>query len=478
MRSRDALDGRVAGGATWRGATFGVIAGSLTLVASWASAHQGPIVVGLAWIVAGVVVTATCRTEWLVALVVLAAFASRFSVLVAGFHVRPEHVATLALVLGVLLRGDPTRLGRALFTRPASYLGTLVAYGAISSALFAPNFRESMAILAWLFLDWLLLASLLTIQPDSAMVTKWLSVGVVGSSAYALLAWLNAVTRGGLVGIQRSQESPVPAAFGFSSEANILAGLLTLCVLVLIAARGRRRLIVVALALGAIPVTQTRAAMLAIAVALPALFLTAANDIVRKRMVAIAAVTVALGVALTLAGANLAGPLFSKFGALDSSSTNIAYRTRLSSLALGDLDSLQSWVFGLGVNSFGQRHLDPSRPGEHAAAYLSNLPLQILYDTGIVGVAIVVALLVYCLRITRSRLAFPMVLGYLVLSSATSPFWFAFTWLFVAMSVSGSGGISRSLSGRGETSQELPGAVLHGGHASQPVAAISSRRVS
>lgn len=436
VRLRKGPPGSAAGGITLPRATLGWVLCLLALIGAWASTYQGWLIVGLALAAAGALIAATCRLSWLLAFVVLAAFASRFSVSVAGFHVRPEHVASLGLLVGVLLKGEASGLGRALFSRPASYLGLFVAYGTVISALFAPHFRDSVAILAWLLLDWLLLGALLTLKIDSRAVGRWLSLGVVCSSIYALAAWANAMVRGGVAGVQRSQESAVPAAFAFSSEANILAGLLTLCALALFYWHGSRRLIVVTFALAAIPVTQTRAAMLAVVVALPTLFLVAANHAVRRRIAGVVAVAVAVAFTLTATGAPFVGGLFAKFGALETSSTNIAYRTRVGGIAIDDLDSYQSWIFGLGVNSFGQRHFDPSRPGQHVAAYLSNLPLQILYDTGIVGVATVVSLLVYCLRVTKSRLALPMVLAYLVLSSATSPFWFAFTWLFVAMGVS------------------------------------------
>ena len=102
--------------------------------------------------------------------------------------------------------------------------------------------------------------------------------------------------------------------------------------------------------------------------------------------------------------------------------------------AVGDLRG-SGWVFGLGTNSFGQRHVDPTRPDIARSDYLGNLPLEIVYDAGVGGVAIAVAVGWVLVRKGRERhTVIACLCVYVVVSVFTSFFWFAATWLFAALS--------------------------------------------
>ena len=91
-------------------------------------------------------------------------------------------------------------------------------------------------------------------------------------------------------------------------------------------------------------------------------------------------------------------------------------------------------ITGLGTNSFGQRHLEPTLPSKPTPAYLANLPLSVLYDSGIVGFLLLAGVLVTSLprgRRSRAR-ALGLFAVFLVASLATSSLWFATTWIFLA----------------------------------------------
>ena len=62
---------------------------------------------------------------------------------------------------------------------------------------------------------------------------------------------------------------------------------------------------------------------------------------------------------------------------------NLEFRLVRLRQALGDIAT--SPVIGLGANSFGQRHADPSQA--FRADYLGMLPFTVLYDAGAIGLA-------------------------------------------------------------------------------------------
>ena len=105
--------------------------------------------------------------------------------------------------------------------------------------------------------------------------------------------------------------------------------------------------------------------------------------------------------------------------------------------ALGDIHGSTDVLLGLGLNTFGQRHLDPTVPELDRAAYLGNLPLEIFYDTGLIGVLLIVAAVASMRPLQRERpgRAVGLILIFLVCSITTSTFWFGSTWLLIAMAL-------------------------------------------
>jgi hypothetical protein len=157
----------------------------------------------------------------------------------------------------------------------------------------------------------------------------------------------------------------------------------------------------------------------------------------RRRVIGAVTTATAIVVGVLIAGWQSWQPLLSKFAdTFDFSSGNGAYRVVIQRLALDDMQSVQTWVFGLGTNSFSQRHVDPSRPGMAVEAFLGNLPLQIVYDSGIIGLSIILFLTAALLRSSHFSVSSLAVMSaFIVVASATSPFWFATTWIFAALAV-------------------------------------------
>lgn len=419
---------------------------------SWTSACAGAAVVGAAVVrlpsvavgLAGsslLFVLAFVRLPILVSGLVLAAFASRLSIDVAGIHVRPEHFATILLLVALSMRGRGGEFLKQAFRAPSIYLLLYVVYSAAISILFSESFARSATILSWLLLDWVLLASLLASKPSRGVIYNALAWGSGLAAVLAIALWLSAPTAGESFGVQRALGESAPAAYGLSFEANILAGALLLSALALFSAPRQylRRWHTFAgiLAVAALPVTQTRAAILGMAAGLIVLLFRSRDRLIRRRVWRTMAV-----VGLSVGGLSIAGwqgsqAVLGKFAdSLDFFSGNGGYRLTVARLALSDMHNAQSWVFGLGTNSFSQRHLDFSRPGAGVDAYLGSLPLQIIYDSGVVGVCIILLLAVQLLYRSRfSGSSVSVMLAFVIIATSTSPFWFASTWIFAALAV-------------------------------------------
>ena len=90
-------------------------------------------------------------------------------------------------------------------------------------------------------------------------------------------------------------------------------------------------------------------------------------------------------------------------------------------------------VFGHGFNTFGQHNFDWTRPDTAIAGYLGNLPLQLLYDGGIVGTVAVVFLCAVALRkfvrAGAARQAGAFAAAYLIISISTSVLWLLESWI-------------------------------------------------
>lgn len=109
---------------------------------------------------------------------------------------------------------------------------------------------------------------------------------------------------------------------------------------------------------------------------------------------------------------------------------------------------VSSPLLGLGTNSFGQRFIDLSQ-GPDARDYLPSLFLQALYDTGILGFAVMIgffAALFRGLRQIRRRAVTvegrcwaagctATLAAILVAYQTTSAYWFGFSWVFFVLVV-------------------------------------------
>lgn len=456
-------------------------------------------------------------TRLLLAVVCICSFLSRYSVDVGRFDVRPEHLATTALAGWTLSkRSTRARFWGTLRDPLIAIFGAYVLVSIGATLAFAPNPAASSSIIAWLALDVVLLASLLTAGSDlrvvervgMALVLPWAALGFLVATAATHLDWR--------WGTQFDPVYGVHSAYATAYEANIFAAVVTFWALLLVASQRVHRRVPLAAAVVvplAILASQTRAAVIALAAGLVVLLTFRARGIARHQrapsgsrfgpgvvlavlvlLYAVVTLWPGVGTALISAspphqsaqiehrdvadtkpgagaatgtavgydpGPNLPpgsrtpapsptssaesnGPVPGasaiprdkpKLSDFSGDSNNAQYRRMVAEIALRDMRGIRL-VVGNGTNTFGQRHEDPTLKG--VPGYLGSLPLQILYDNGLIGVALLVSFMVVVLRrIPRSQRPFgyAALLAFAITSTLTSTLWFATTWIMIAILV-------------------------------------------
>ena len=372
---------------------------------------------------------------------VAATFVTRLRIELAGHNFLLEHVLVLALLLSLILEGRARELARAAEDRTVILLGCFVAWEAAVSLLAAPDPAQSLSIVGWLLLDWLLLISVTT-----AVRSRQLERLAVGSSTalagVATALWLAFLLGGATLGTQggvgSGYENDARAVFGLSWEANILASTVAVWAFVAISSDDRwvRRIarLAVPLAVAAIAASLTRAAILGLGAGLLVWIALDGSAAMQRAARWIGAVVGLALVTATLVPQAVA-PVQARLDHLVSFGEGSgALRRDAADAAIGDLHG-EAVLTGLGVDSFGQRHEDPTRPGE--PWYLGMLPLQVLYEGGLVGIAILAAAVASLQPLGRRHRgrALGVMTVYVAAAAATSPFWFGSTWLLIALAI-------------------------------------------
>jgi hypothetical protein len=385
----------------------------------------------------GLIVVQTASPRLLLTMLVAATFVTRFRIAVAGFHFLPEHFAAACLLLRLTLDGKSGAIRRVLRDRTVLLLAVFIVWEAIVSLLQAPNPAKSLPIVGWLALDWVLLIAVLATWQDSARLERLTARFNVTLAMIAVLLWLAYVAAGSALGTQGGYAGGGRAVFAVSWEANVLASTVAVWGFVGLSSRDasvqRLARIGAPLAIAAIAVSFTRSAVIGLALAL--IVWTASGDrLAARKAVRLAAVT--LGAVVILGFVHqVATPVekrFTKLLALNSGSA--AFRLESVRTASTDLSGINA-IVGRGAESFGQLHSDPTRPGQ--PAYIGELPLQIVYDSGLIGFALLAAAVATLRPFARKHTgrALGVITVYLVAATATSPFWFGWTWVLISLAI-------------------------------------------
>lgn len=386
----------------------------------------------------------------------------RFEIPFGGASLRPDHLALLPVLGGLVLRlaveSRPGSLRTVRSSNSAVSVAVIVglalylAVNLISSFLYAPQPTESYQIVAWLLLSFLAFLAAYSVigryVGTREALFAVLAAGFVSAAVGVVLFLLSQFT-GSTFGVDRDVDLKLygtffePNIFGSFQAFSTITGV---ALLHLRQIRGRAFLWVATgtvLSGVALALSFTRAAWLGFFAGLLVLVffqLRGGRFVLLLSRLGIIVATVLVALVPT----GLLENLSARFASIpDIDTGTIAFRLVRFRIALYEWPT--SPVLGLGTNSFGQRHLDPSQ--NNAPDYLPNLFLATLYDIGLVGLLIlllVFGMLVWALvRVTKSgvresALALALLCGMaslLVSYQGTNAFWFSYNWIVMAIAL-------------------------------------------
>ncbi|WP_076675168.1 MULTISPECIES: O-antigen ligase [unclassified Microbacterium] len=420
----------------------------------------------------------------LIAAVVVSSFLGRYDAEIVGFRVRVEQVVPLVLAGWMLIHPAlrPAFVRALRHPVPLVYL-TFVAWNVVTTLVFSPSLTWSASILVWLVIDLLLLVSMMTLADGAELAGR---IGRLSVAPWALVGFAAYVvanlTRGQIAfGTDFDYLYEVYVARVTAIEANIYASILIFWTLLAITRRGIGRWEIAAIAVS-VPIglvaSQTRTAVFSLVLGLAVFGLftvfslrSSWRERVRRiapALVLIGTLVITYGIVAALGGTEpadrtlpaTASPSASvsapptgttpspsptrepdptnpeqqnKIGDVDFQGGTIGFRLEVAGLAAQEMKGVNLW-FGNGTNTFGLRHEQPGTPG--VSGHIIMLPVQVLYDGGIVGLGLLIALFVavfVCVPRPRKPVAAGLLASYLLSATLTSMFWFAITWILLAV---------------------------------------------
>ena len=411
----------------------------------------------------------------------LVASLSRATISTQIGNMRLEQPAIAAGFAALLLARPRIDLGRFRQYWPiGAAFGLYLACLTVSSLLFAADRADSLRMTFWTGLSMAGgVLALLLLARSNTRATEWICLS---GYVQAIPAFVLAILFFSLGPILIAGPTPAPGVqdplgvlpkvFSLSWEANIYAALLAALTPIginrLLSGNRLSDKVLVPIMIAALALGVTRGAYLGLIAGLAVYVVLAAaprrqwnRQTLRHAGAWGAVVAASLGAGLVLTGLLLAGPRpptnpldFTKpnwgrggpsattpgpgGGDLPGPADTIGFRLERVPIALADMpDSL---IVGLGANSFGQRHADPSSNG--APDHISILAVAAPYEAGILGAAglgigflLVLLALFKATRRLADRGAVAAYAGaitcLLVAYEATNALNFSFIWLLV-----------------------------------------------
>ena len=336
---------------------------------------------------------------------------------------RLEQPAIAAVALVLLATGQWRRLLRLDRTAIVIALGFAIylAVLGIASALRAPHPIDSLRLVVWLAVSMVggLVAFILVVpDPEASMLPFAVGGALKGAVGVAVAVVFLVAGPDIAPGIQEA-DGILPRVHAFTWEANLYASFLAICApLALEAARraspGRALLLLGPVLIG-LPLGMTRGAYLGLLAGLGVYALI--RIVVQRRptdlprlgaatlglfLIGLVAANVLLPNAIErTAGIGIPGAVSPSSGPAGSGGPGsnapppkplpslrpypdtVGFRLERVPVAFEDLRS--SPIIGLGAESFGQRHADPSQDG--APDHIAILAVAALYESGVVGAA-------------------------------------------------------------------------------------------
>jgi len=381
----------------------GAGASALFIYAPWSAALVG---------MAAVLVLTVTRWPYGALLVLIGASAMpRFFVEIFGWHARPEHfaVAIVSLAVGVwLLRHKREMRLEKLDYWVVAYVVINYASSAFGSSLPSATLRwalmNNLAILPY-FLIRLLVRDLETLGRAFRIL---LGVGIA-ESAYGVLCCASHQVLGTVAGMDiGAYRADIAVPHGSLYEPNLFGAYTACCAVLFLALylyEGQHRfgcLVCFLVALLATVLSFSRGALLAFVVAL-GWVIWGAHPLKKARRNKLSTFILVFGLILVMAASVTGGGLLERFGNLFQKGIgdeNTMSRLVMMQAALQEVP--QHPLLGSGTNSLGLSF--NSRGGAGQGAWVSNVTLRILHDTGILGLTVFVGFLNSLWRRIRRRL--------------------------------------------------------------------------
>lgn len=431
MRPR--ISGRSTSGRS--GASSAELCGLVALaVVAVCVALAAPLVAIAAMCVAAAVAAAILSIRsirWAWSIYFFALCANGLQVTVGGFTVRPEYAATPLFLLALYAYAGREPSAR---TRSPFIVGLisgsvgLVAVGLTSGMLFAPETAASLRMAVQLIVALIAVVPLTRVALDPRFVVR---------SGTAILSAISTVSIVGFV------LDPSTRVAGLAFEPNIMGCLCAGWIGVLYYFAGDGSVVTRQVVLLAAPIpvalilTTTRAAWIALAVVVVC---------VMGRNAARYPVTIVCSLLAFTVGVAYLHDVYYRVGdadtflwrvvhVIDIESGTGAYRLQLWNIAIDQI-AARDWsaAIGTGFNTFPQ--FNPVDPTNVAAAYLSSMWLGLIYDVGFVGSAFFAVLAISLfLGVRHKRHALPLFIALAICTSVTNVIWFAFPWVFMALTV-------------------------------------------
>jgi O-antigen ligase len=388
-----------------------------------------------------------------------AALTNHYAVEVGPVSVRAEHVATI--VVGVLLVLLLWRKKRPFLVTPAGWFALAWwSMNVLATIVNAVDPRDSVRHIIRLGLmvaTYLIVINLLrTPRAWRIAAAGFLTLGAL-EAAYGLLTMV-LYQLGFDLGLQVHRHIPIPIPYGTLQEGNLFgshSASWALAFMWLVLARWRSRLrwwfvIGLALTLAATLFSFARGAWLAIGVSAVVVFVFYGHSSVgRWRRVAWVGVLIPIALLLVIGVALLAPadfPLIGRLRTFGQLMSDATFAARLDDYKLAASDWLQHPWIGWGPGAFFQLH--GLRRWE--AAWISNLTLRTLHETGAFGLLFFVGFAAFVLveAITAARhieggdraLLLGLALGFFALLlayQATDGVWLAAVWVNAGLLASG-----------------------------------------
>jgi O-antigen ligase len=390
----------------------------------------------------------------------LGAAMPRFQGVLFSLHVRPEHIATLVAIVAIGIQLYRGKIELSLRLRNFDYW--LIAYVAINFLSSVVNSPDPRKTLTWATLNavvvtpYFLVRLLVRTDQDLWRALHGLLYIGVAESIYGTIAAISNHLFDSSWGVELGQYGSIPGTYGTQYEANLF-GSYTACTAVMCLAlflfskqsgRSWYRLGLVFGLIGAV-FSMTRAVFIALPITILALVVFSARK-GQFRLRWLLPVAIGVGVLLAILSPLVFERLNARFGDKAEMAADSSTVGRLIQIGAAIEDVKDHPILGTGTSSFQlmfkMNDVLQMNYEDDDVGWISNSPLRVLHDTGIVGLTILMAFLgtlamaAYkalrgATRTTKLSIAALSVglLLYAICFQATEATLLTFTWIHLAL---------------------------------------------